>query len=391
MSSQDGGGGRIAALDAVRGLAVVLMALDHARGAFDSAHFHGDSFVVWKTGDTLPVVSFLLRWLTHFCAPAFLFTMGCGIALLVASARQRGVDAAAIDRRLLRRGLLLMALDPLWMWWGFAPDIGQGIADNVVTGVQVLFALGAAMVAMIWLRRLTARKLAILGAVALLVCEALIGLVMWAEGVNPDAGRWPSPPTALLLSGGFVFGGRLAVLYPVLPWLPLTVLGFAFATDMRELDPKQIIRRAAGFSGLALVVFVVVRGLNGYGNLLLFREGMSPLQWLHVSKYPPSLSYCALELGLVGLALAVAVAARSWLASWAGNPLLVFGKAPLFFYVLHVHLLTGAALALGLLRKSSIAVSALAAVLVLLVLYPACRWFLAVKARDPGGWTRWFS
>lgn len=374
----------------MRGLAVVLMALDHARGAFDAAHFHGDSFVNWHAGTALPTASFLVRWITHFCAPAFLWTMGCGMALRVAAARERGESEAAIDRRFVRRGLLLMALDPLWMWWAFAPDLEKEIAASVVTGVQVLFALGVTMLVLVFLRRLPPRRLVVGAVVAALCCEGVIGVVMlFVEHVDPAQGRWPSLPSAFLLSGGITFGGRVAVLYPILPWLPLAVLGYAFGARMREEGPDSLARSALRFALPALALFLVVRAANGYGNLLLYREGLEPLQWLHVSKYPPSLSYVALELGLVGCALAAFARARP--DAWALRPLLVFGRAPLFFYLLHVHLLTGVALALGRFRQDGLWVSTWAALGVLVVLYPGCRWFLARKLAHPHRFTRWLS
>src|SRR5262249_10065025 len=151
-------------------------------------------------------------------------------------------------------------------------------------------------------------------------------------------------------------------------------------------------------SGLSAVVFVIVRGFNGYGNAHLLRRDGSWIEWLHASKYPPSLAYAGLELAIAFalLALTWAIGADRAGASrqrgtaagvlgWPWKPLALFGQTALFYYLLHVHLFKGVAFALGLYRTQGLGVTYLAWLAMLVALYPACRWYLAVKRRHPDG------
>jgi len=137
-------------------------------------------------------------------------------------------------------------------------------------------------------------------------------------------------------------------------------------------------------AGVAAVVFAIVRGLNGYGNEGLYRRdgGLNAawIEWLHVSKYPPSLTYVALELGIAfALLAALWRVARPRLLA----PLALLGQTALFFYLLHVHIMKGVAVALGIYQAKGLAVVYLGWVAVLVLLYPACRWYLRVKRRHP--------
>src|SRR5439155_20675441 len=177
--------------------------------------------------------------------------------------------------------------DPLWMSPVFTP--GQVL-------LQVLYAIGGSLLVMIPLRRLGSAWLLGIGLALVFGGEALTGLVLLATGGDPTL------PAALLLTGGRF--GPVIIAYPLLPWLAIMMLGWAFGSYLRTAPRVAAERRllAAGLAALAL--FVVVRGLNGYGNMRLLREDGSLVQWLHVSKYPPSLSFTALELGLAALLLA---------------------------------------------------------------------------------------
>ncbi|MGD9412498.1 MAG: hypothetical protein PVJ54_11590, partial [Desulfobacterales bacterium] len=133
----------------------------------------------------------------------------------------------------------------------------------------------------------------------------------------------------------------------------------------------------------SLIVFFIARGFNKYGNMLLYRYDNSILQWLHVSKYPPSLTFSALELGLMSLILAFLFAWYRNRAPSAANPLQVFGRTPLFFYVIHVHLLAAASWLLDRHETGGLLETYLATVAALLVLYPICRWYGHLKKNHP--------
>ena len=140
---------------------------------------------------------------------------------------------------------------------------------------------------------------------------------------------------------------------------------------------------------LSLMAFALARGLNHYGNMLLFRDDASVLQWLHVSKYPPSLSFAALELGIMFLGLAILFAYYRNKSANKWNPLTVYGQTPLFFYILHVHLLAVAAWLLNM-RHSGGLIETLAATLaVLLILYTPCLWYRGFRQRKGFGLLRY--
>ena len=133
-----------------------------------------------------------------------------------------------------------------------------------------------------------------------------------------------------------------------------------------------------------------MRGVNGYGNLGLLREGGSLVQWLHVSKYPPSLSFVALELGLMALALAALLALERRLDAPPNprNPFLVLGRTALFFYLLHFPLLAVGAVATGLLAAGGLVHTYVAAAVVCIGMYPACLAYGRYKAAHPHGWAQ---
>jgi uncharacterized membrane protein len=231
------------------------------------------------------------------------------------------------------------------------------------------------------------RTLLGVGLVILLGGEALLGLLLLGR---PE----PSLPVALLASGGIFAQGRFIIAYPLLHWLGMMCLGWAFGRYLLEARAGRarlpVERLLAGAGVAALGLFALVRGLNGYGNMLLYREDGSLVQWLHVSKYPPSLSYSALELGLMALLLAgFWRLEKSPSAVKVLEPLRTLGQTALFFYLIHVHLLEGAAVALGVKKQLGLGAAYGATAVALAVLYPACAWYQRYKAAHPGGWTRY--
>ena len=162
------------------------------------------------------------------------------------------------------------------------------------------------------------------------------------------AGASAHGAAALLLAPGRV--GPAGIAYPVLAWLAMMMLGWAFGSHLLALRQKALpasaaAPRCAGVGIAALALFAVVRGANGYGNMALLRDDGSLIQWLHVAKYPASLAFSALELGLMALLLAALLVLQARLARppRARNPFLVLGRAALFFYLLHFPLLGVAA------------------------------------------------
>jgi uncharacterized membrane protein len=362
---------RIRAIDWLRGLVMILMAVDHAGGVFDAAHLHGDSAARWVPGSLLPTGEFLTRWVSHLCAPTFVLLAGVSLALSC----ERRREQPGQSRFITTRGLLVAALDPLWMSMVFSGY--QRFA------LQVLYALGFGMACMAVLRRLpTAAMLGV--ALAIQLFGELSSA--WTPAMEPFQSLWK-----LLLVGGSL-GPRVFCRYPLLPWLSSMMLGWVLGRWL--LEPRSRAARAGtlAMTGLVLLgVFLAVRGIDGYGNWNLHRDSLEILQWLHVSKYPPSITYTTLEVGLALLLLAGLMTLddpekpRRALA-----PLALLGATAFFFYLLHFHLLGIASLILDLDRKShGLAKTWIAAALIVLALLPLCRRYHRYKRAHPDGWTRY--
>ena len=362
--------GRLAPLDWMRGLVMILMAIDHSSDAFNAGHLFTDAAFLYHPGAPLPVAQFLTRWITHLCAPTFLFLAGIGLAFTVAKQRERGASAGAIDRYILVRGVIIAAFE-LWISFFVMPK------GTIL--FQVLYGIGSSYLLMIPLRRLPDRA-AIVVALGLIVGgEALTGLAR-------QAGAALHLPFALLL-----FGDRLPhliIAYPTIPWLAIMLLGWGWG---RRLLTRPAAREGLGgklaLAGLvALLIFAAVRGVNGYGNMGLPRYGSSVVQWLHVSKYPPGLSYISLELGIAALCLSALFAFARTHAFRSNGLVLTLGQTPMFFYLLHFPLLILSARVLGVSGRLGLGAAYLGAAVVVAALYPACRWYRGYKATHRAGW-----
>src|SRR2546428_123721 len=217
------------------------------------------------------------------------------------------------------------------------------------------------------------------------------GLALYQPGTPLPAatGGDPSLPVALRLPGGRF--GPLLVAYPLLPWLAIMMLGWAFGRYLPTAPRVVAEHRLLGAGLAALALFVVVRGLNGYGNMRLLREDGSLVQWLHVSKYPPSLSFTALELGLAALCLAtfLGIDRRAPAAAHLLRPLAVLGQTALFFYLVHVHVLMLGAHVLGAAHRSGLGATYAASFVAVVLLYPLCARYRDYKQARPEGWPRY--
>jgi uncharacterized membrane protein len=333
---------------------------------------HGDAAHGWLPGSPLPAGEFLTRFITHICAPAFVLLAGTSLALSSEKRRNEPGQTAFI----VKRGLLIAVLDPIWMSLGF---VGYRIVI-----FQVLYAIGMSLVCMAYLRRLSSRTLLAL-AVAIQLFGELSSRVRF--DAQPMHAIW-----CFLFVGGPAFRPAI-VAYPLIPWLSIMMAGWVlgrWVLETRALDHRARARTLAVIGVALLVVFAVVRGLDAYGNWGLYRDSLEPLQWLHVAKYPPSLSYTTLELGLTFLLLALFFQ----IEDTRPRPLLrafsIFGATAFFYYLWHAHLLNLVSLLAkhdhnrhGLLKTY------VAAALVLVALYPLCVRYRKYKAAHPDSWTRY--
>lgn len=325
------GEARLLPLEALRGLIMIVMALDHANLFIAHEHSPGEfwSGPFPRYGDAL---AFLTRFVTHLSAPGFFFLMGAGMVLFAESRRRLGWSEGAIARHLVVRGLLLIALqllveDPAW-------QIGAPLGLLPVY-VGVLYALGASMIAGALLLRAGSAALLGLSLATALATELLIA--------DPRvAGPLTSPLLRLLLVPGRA--ENLLVYYPLIPWLGLAALGMVFGRRLAR-DRAGAYRAALPIGAALVLLFLLVRSFGGFGNI---RPPAGPgwIAFLNVVKYPPSIVFILLTLGVNLLLLALLARVGAALGRWA-QPLLVFGNSPLFFYIAHLYLYGLIGLALG--------------------------------------------
>lgn len=360
-------------LDLLRGLLLVVMALDHANFLIAQRHSSGE---YW--GGALPLfpdtTHFLTRFVTHFCAPGFFFLMGAGMVLFADSRRGRGWTNAQIRSHFLIRGSVLIILQ-LSLNYGQAWSIAGSSAPLWYVGVLV--ALGAVMILCIPLIDLKP---------AFLIVISLV-LFVGMELITPEASMWgrafESLPGTLLVYGGG--RGEYWTNYPLLAWLEIGVLGMVFGKSL--LGVKDKVYRKGFVLGLVfLVAFVVLRWLNGFGNIRDLPLG-DWQDFFTIIKYPPSMTFVLLTIGgnLILLWLFSFVRAGR-IAEW--NPLLVFGKVPLFFYFSHIALYFWMGRIFAP-EGSRLGVMYLYWILGLALLYFPSRWYGKYKrSQHPGSWVR---
>jgi uncharacterized membrane protein len=365
---------RIAAIDWMRGLVMVLMVLDHTSMAFDGHHVAEDS-ALYAGASTmaLPAAEFFTRWITHLCAPTFVFLAGTALALSVERRVAKGVSSWEIDKNMTLRGAIIALLDPTII------SLGSGRWT-----FQVLFAIGLSIICMAPLRRLP--SWALLG----------LGLSWLTLGEFPTRWVWRPPGSASPLAAFTIatYGSSAMIIkYPLLPWLAMMILGWVFGRYMLSpprpwpLAPRHFLW-FAGFAALA--VFGIVRYFQGYGDMFLNRTDNSWQQWLHVSKYPPSLTFSSLELGLLSLCLALLMTLEPIIGVRQNGAFLVFGQTAMFFYIVHRLVLEVPATYFGLRGFGNLTTTYVVSAGLLTLLYPACVWFRNVKLSHPTSILRFF-
>ena len=367
--------GRIATIDWMRGFVMVLMVIDHASMAFDGSHIAHDSAFFPDAGTmALPAAEFFTRWITHLCAPTFVFLAGTSLALSIERRVAKGLPAWDIDKNILIRGALIAVLDLTVI------SLGSGRL-----GFGVLYAIGVSMMCMALLRRLPSWAL----------CAAALGWIVLGELVV--AAVWDPPgssSTLAALTVAYYRSDSLIIIYPFVPWLAMMMLGWVFG--------RHLIRHAGGVSpvsgktvlwvaGIAgLVIFFVVRYYAGYGDMFLHRADNSWQQWLHVSKYPPSLAYAGLELGLLYLCLVVLRSLETRIGVRRNGVLLVFGETAMFFYLAHRLVLEVPATWFGLRGFGDLTTTFIAWAVLIVLLYPACLWYRGFKKAHPDSVLKYF-
>ena len=385
---------RLKSIDLMRGLVIVFMVLDHVR---DFVHVDAVRFEPLDPARTTALL-YATRWITHLCAPTFVFLAGTSVWLQ----RTRGRTATELSRFLLSRGLwlVLLELTVIGFAWSFSlPFLWM---------LQVIWAIGCSLVALAALVHLPRGAVLALG-VLILAGHNLLDPVQPAQ-FGAFAYLW----MALHSPGLWYYHGVPFAFepYPVVPWLGVMLLGYGLAPWFL-MAPAGRDRRFVALGAAMLALFLLLRYFNLYGDPHPWKVqaslGPSVMSFLHVEKYPPSLLYVCATLGLMFVLVPL-------FSRWRGptaRAFLVFGSVPLFAYVLHLYLAHALAILVRLAAGQSIAgefdqlrvillhpqllegtgVSLpgvyAAWVAVLALLYPACRWYSRLRQRHRD-W-RWLS
>jgi len=387
---------RLSSLDALRGSVMILMALDHVRDFFHSAAVTFSPTDLTRTSAIL----FFTRWITHFCLPVFMFAAGAG-AFLWRRHANRG--KRELSTFLWTRGLWFIALELTIM----------RLAYNFSFSLRFLFLLlilwifGICMLGMAALIYLPMRWLLTLSVALILFHNSLDGIP--ASKFGSVAWIW----NVLHQPGVFPFAGEMVlVTYTFIPWVAVMGAGFCFGEVLTwEVSAR---RRLMLRTGVALTIaFLLIRALNLYGDPAPWSFQKSPvfsvLSFLNCTKYPPSLDFLLMTLGPALLVLAY----LDRCALRATHPLVVFGRVPLFYFILHFYLIHTLAVLMAWARYGrtafafmfnplpsmggpkeifpagfgySLWVVYVVWIVVVLLLYPLCRWFAAVRARRRDWW-----
>ena len=375
---------RLLSIDALRGLVILFMLLDHVRETFFLHYQVSDPMAIDSTEPAL----FFSRTLAHLCAPVFVLLTGLS-AYLYGEKYQGRRDVSAF---LFKRGLFLVVLELTlvnFAWtFQFPPS---------VIYLQVIWAIGVSMIALaalVWLPK----PLLLVLAIAIIAGHNLL------DALHFPVDSAMHVPWAIAHDRGWIeFSDslRLRTSYPVLPWIGVIALGYCIGPWLARTTSGTMRQCCLLLAGVgALIGFVALRLLNGYGEAQWVgydNVTHTLMSFFNITKYPPSLLFLALTLG-IGLLLLLAFE-RLQQQQWI-NTLAVFGAAPMFFYLLHLYVLKVMYLAcvatVGLNQGSyfgfdSIGAVWLTAVLLAAALYLPVRWFAALKARRRDiSWLKYF-
>jgi len=364
---------RIASVDTLRGLVMVMMALDHTRDFFTSTGF--------SPRDVTDPPLFLTRWLTHFCAPTFILLAGLSAFLY-----GRGKSLQELSRFLLVRGLWLILLDLTLIKFGWRFEF-----DFYRLGAGVIFVIGASMMVLaglIWLPRWAIASFVLV----MLAGHNLLDSVT-ADGLGDASWGWH-----VLHEPGLIPLGDSAtfyILYPLIPWVGVMAGGYLLGPVM-QLEQRERQRTLFHLGAVITVGFVAVRAANLYGDPTPWSDQeawlWTMLSFLNCEKYPPSLLYLMMTLGPALMLLAWFDEARRRLASFFAT----FGRVPFFYYVTHIYLIHALAVVTGFAMTGvltttpeinfSLMVIYCIWLLVIVLLYPICRWFAHLKETGSGWW-----
>lgn len=312
---------RVESIDLLRGLIMIIMALDHVRD-----YFHADALVYSPTDltQTTPLL-FFTRWITHFCAPIFMFLSGTSAYLV---GIRKGKNALA--RFLFTRGLWLIFLEMTVINFAWYFNVTFPVVDFIV-----IWALGISMIFLAALIYLPISVILVISLVMIFGHNLLDPIRVPGDG--SDAIGW-----SLLHQQNIYFIGHftLFVGYPMIPWIGVMSLGYCLGTLYTKVFPAAKRKKWLMIAGLsAIALFIIIRYINRYGDSFNWSSQKSTvftfLSFLNVSKYPPSLLYLLMTLGPALVFLSLTENSRSWIS----EKIKVIGRVPMFYYLLHLYII----------------------------------------------------
>lgn len=389
---------RIESIDVLRGVVMVIMALDHVRDFFHISAWTDDPLNLQTTTPAL----FLTRFITHFCAPTFVFLSGTSIFL---QSQRKTPDE--LFKFLITRGLWLIFMELTLVALGTTFDIHFHLFV-----LQVIWAIGISMIILAFLQKTNYQTILIIG-LAIVLCHNLLDIPEAAPGFK--AGFWWD----LLHHGSFsaqysiTKGHNLVLMYPFLPWLGIMLMGYCFGiffTSKYTQSQRKGLFIKIGLGILAF--FIVLRASNLYGDPFPWSMQDTAiktiLSFLKINKYPPSLLYMLLTIGTAILALAFLESIKNGFT----DAMRTFGRVAFFYYLCHWFLLHSLvfiyfyanghnqSMAVELLQTLpwlyvvpadgiSLPYVYLIWISVIIALYPLCKWYDKYKTSHPEKW--WLS
>jgi len=364
---------RIESIDIMRGIVMVVMALDHSRDFLTDPNF--DPTNLHKASTIL----FLTRFVTHYCASTFVFLAGTSAYLSIS----RGKTKNQAAKFLLSRGLWLIFLELTIVRFGWIVNL-----DYSFIFLQVIWAIGFSMVILAALIYLPLPAIAGFGFILVFGHDLFDKFAV--TSLSP-AGKviWDFLHVMGYVSIGSKFG--IMILYPLVPWVGVMALGYCFGTLFKmDAARRRKLLLTIGFSAIAL--FVLIRAGNFYGDPAYWTDQHSwyrdVLSFIDVSKYPPSLDYLLITLGPVMLL----IAAFEHVKNRVTDIFLVYGRVPLFYYILHLYLLRLLCIIPFIIYNKKQGYSFplwsvyVAWLLVVFILYFPCRWFMKYKQTHKQWW-----
>ena len=312
---------RIASIDILRGLVMIIMALDHTRDFFHSTAMTADPL---DPATTTPALYFT-RWITHFCAPVFVFLSGLSAYL---SSRNKTRNEASVF--LLKRGIWLIIVELTLVAFGltFNPFFNFFI-------LQVIWAIGCSMIILGILIRISYTAI-LIAAILLFFGHNIV------DYLNPPASGIAGNIWGIFLTARNMFipldsNHTVGVFYAILPWTGVMLLGYSIGVWFQKNYPAEKRKRLLQIAGTSMIIlFILIRYFRGYGDPGAWDKN-SLFSFLNTSKYPPSLQYCCMTLGP---ALILMSLIENVQAGWS-KIVSVYGRVPFFYYILHFYLIHG--------------------------------------------------